>query len=100
MRLSGERRSRRSRRHSWLNERQKRSPRTSQKLAAIVLERDSLGGMLKTECGLITAAERLLPEPFQSRARLERLALKGVRTNLFEAVDHRTALLMTRSNKS
>ena len=34
-------------------------------LAALVLERDSLGGTLKMECGSIKAAERLLPERFQ-----------------------------------
>ena len=69
------------------------------KLAAIVLERDSLGGKLKMECGSIEAAKRLLPEQFQeynklrsqvraSKTRLERLALKDVRNDWFEAVDH------------
>ena len=69
------------------------------KLAAIVLGRDSLGEELKTECGSIEAAKRLLLERFQkynklrSQARasktcLERLALKDVRTGWFEAVDH------------
>ena len=68
-------------------------------LAALVLERDSLGGTLKMECGSIKAAERLLPERFQeykklhnqvraSKARLERLCLKDIRADWFEAVDH------------
>ena len=69
------------------------------KLAAIVLERDRLGGELKMECGSIEAAKHLLPERFQeynklrsqvhaSKTCLERLTLKGIRTNWFEAVDY------------
>ena len=69
------------------------------KLAAMVLERDSLGGELKMECGSIKAAKRILPKRFQeynklrsqvraSKTRLERLALKDFRTDWFEVVDH------------
>ena len=69
------------------------------KLAAMVLERDSLRGELKMECGSIEAAKRLLPERFQaydklrsevraSKTRLERLVLRDVRTDWFEVVDH------------
>ena len=69
------------------------------KLSVLVLKRNSLGGTLKMECGSIKAAERLLPERFQeynklrsqvraSKARLDSLALKDVRADWFEAVDH------------
>ena len=69
------------------------------KLAAMVLEGDSLGGELKMECGSIKAAKRILPKRFQeynklrsqvraSKTRLERLVLRDVGTDWFEAVDH------------
>ena len=69
------------------------------KLAETVLERGSLGGKLKMKCGSIEAAKRLLPERSQkynklrtqvcaSKAHLEHLALKDVRTDWFEAVDY------------
>ena len=47
------------------------------KLSALVLERGSLGRKLKMERGSIEEAKRL-----------ERLVLKDVRTDWFEAVDH------------
>ncbi|RPB01468.1 hypothetical protein L873DRAFT_1647896, partial [Choiromyces venosus 120613-1] len=70
------------------------------KLAALVLQRDSLGGTYETEYGPIKAAKHLLPERVQkynklssqvhaSEACLERLALKDVRADwFFQAVDH------------